>query len=413
MQFRGSKLLYVFFVVVMGHGAEQALAGDYTESAHGDSVDGVNRSSMVGYSVGNCAHCHEQHASVDGAEAEPVGGEPAPYTLFDGYTSQTENFCLRCHTEVGSCQSGGIINRSYSYRAGNYSADSLNDIEEAFSFTVAGSSHSLDDILTFVDGKWGYNAYSNPCVACHNPHAVKGDPFNSPCSAKDAGNRGYPVSRPSQHADLATWGLWGDGNGEKMSDVSSNYQAPYRNGSTMVYEPDGSTTQDGSNLTDFVTFCTDCHDKTNTIYSARLGRNLYKINWSGVDYGGTAADLHGAKKGRDAYSDKGTIKAPYDEGSATDYTLSCTDCHEPHGSPNAFLLRKEVNGVVISVDIHATNDNGGWTEFCLACHDVTVTGNGGPCGTNFHGAPSWPLTKPCHTCHKHGAYVCTGGNSSF
>ncbi|MCK5505863.1 MAG: hypothetical protein KAJ10_11925, partial [Thermodesulfovibrionia bacterium] len=82
------------------------------------------------------------------------------------------------------------------------------------------------------------------------------------------------------------------------------------------------------------------------------------------------------------------------------------------GSQNAFLLRAEVNGVVISGAITAgDNSNGAWTEFCEACHDITVTGNGSPCGA-AHGPPAWP-TKACYDCHKHNAYVCAGGNWSF
>jgi len=386
-------------------------ANEYTTGAHGNSPDGVNRTSMTGYSAGNCAHCHEQHASVNGSEPDPTAGTPSPDALFDDYTSQTVGFCLRCHTDSSSYQDGGIVNRSYSYRAGNYSADTLNDIEEAFS--SSGSSHNLDDIQTFItdagQSDWGYNSESNPCVACHNPHEAQGDPFNSPDTAKTIATRGYPVSLPSLHDDATTWGLWGEA-GEKMSDYTTNYQAPYRMGSA-VFEPDGSATEDGSNLTDFATFCTDCHNTTNVIYSSNLGRDLKKINWTGTDLGALGADIHGQKKGRDATYDKGTIKAPYNDASVSDYTLSCLDCHEPHGSPNAFLLRREVNGVVISVPIHTTNDNGGWTDFCLACHDVTNTANGA-CST-AHGPPSWPLTRACQGCHNHGQYNCAGFNSSF
>jgi len=47
-----------------------------------------------------------------------------------------------------------------------------------------------------------------------------------------------------------------------MSDysVGYTYQAPYYFNSTITYEPDGSATANGSNLTDYVTFCTDCHN---------------------------------------------------------------------------------------------------------------------------------------------------------
>ena len=44
-----------------------ATAGPYTDSAHGNTTTGVDRSSIdARYSTfikGNCSHCHEQHSS--------------------------------------------------------------------------------------------------------------------------------------------------------------------------------------------------------------------------------------------------------------------------------------------------------------------------------------------------------------
>ena len=163
-----------------------ALAGDYLNSAHGENAAsaGVNRSGMevgtgLGYAVGNCAHCHEQHASIEGSEPAPVGGAKN-YTLFyDNFVSQTVGVCLRCHVSVGGDQIGNVTNRDYSYRAGNWTAGTpISDMLTQFSFaTGAGptyfpSSHNLSDISTFVQTQaWGYTANSNPCVACHNPHS--------------------------------------------------------------------------------------------------------------------------------------------------------------------------------------------------------------------------------------------------
>ncbi|WP_457567629.1 hypothetical protein, partial [Desulfurobacterium sp.] len=47
-----------------------ALAGihNYLLSAHGNVTYGVSRTSMPGYSIGNCDNCHEMHASQNGAE---------------------------------------------------------------------------------------------------------------------------------------------------------------------------------------------------------------------------------------------------------------------------------------------------------------------------------------------------------
>lgn len=422
----GMQKLFVILAIACVFAAlsiSPVFAGTYLNSAHGNSSYGVKRSASgfpTDYPDGHCAHCHELHASHDGFEPAPISGSPSNYALFyNTFVSQTDGFCFQCHTDVSSYQTGGsLVNRSYSYRAGGWTADSVNDILEAFSFSSPGTSHNLDDISTFLStnpgaSTWEYTSDSNPCGACHNPHAAKGDPANSPNTAKSSGTRGWsPVSRPSQHDadDNNAWELWGDGSGEKMSDKApSSYQAPYRySGAPNYYEPDGSTTTDGSNLTDFVTLCKDCHDSSNTISSTTLGRDLYKIDW-------TNGDMHGGSAARDSTYNKGVLKLPYDDVSSTNYVLSCLDCHEPHGSPNAFLLRAEVNGVVISNPISASdNSNGAWAEFCGACHDITATDNGGPCGENtYHGAPpAWPA-KACYDCHKHNAYICTGGNWSF
>ncbi|MFZ5993645.1 MAG: cytochrome c3 family protein [Thermodesulfobacteriota bacterium] len=306
-------------------------AGTYLDSAHGNTSYGVNRSSTSGYTKGNCGHCHEIHARIEGSEPAPAGGSPSKFTLFyTSHTSQTDSFCFKCHDYTTTVAATAIMNRNYSFRGGGWTADTLNDILEAFSNPPSISSHNLDDIKTFTTGRWGYTTDSNPCCACHNPHSAQGDPANSGSAAKSAATRGYPVSRPTQHATLATWGLWGDEAGEKMSDYTASYQAPYRFGSTTTYEPDGSSTTNGSNLTDFNTFCTDCHNATNTIYSTALGRNLKTIDWDNEKHGKGNAD--------EAVS----LNNPYN--ATLGKVLACTDCHEPHGSAHKVLIRNEVNG---------------------------------------------------------------------
>jgi hypothetical protein len=361
-----------------------ANSGPYLDSAHGSASYGVNRTSIssTGYSKGHCAHCHEQHASIGGSEPDPTGG-PDKYTLFyPNYNSQTNSFCLTCHTDVSPYQTGGLVNRSYSYRAGGWTSDTLNDINEAFSIISPGTSHDLDDIKTFITGKWNYTSDSNPCNACHNPHMANGDPANSPNSTKSSGTRGWPASRPSQHSkDNNAWGLWGDDAGEKMNDYTTGFQAPYRYNSTTAYEPDGSSMQNGSNLTDYVTLCTDCHNNTNTIYSTTLGRNLYKFNWNVEKHGGGSAT-------NDSFTD---VIAPYQEANLGTYVLSCTDCHEPHGSSNRFLIRKGINGgtATTTVTIITTPDNTReWKSLCSKCHGSSVFDAHHPSGLN------------CNTCHK-------------
>lgn len=386
----------------------------YLNSAHGNYVDRNASGFPADYPNGHCAHCHEQHASISGSEPAPVGGGPSNYSLFyDNYvsSSQTDGICFECHTDIGSYQAGSaIVNRSYSYRAGGWSSDTVDDIEESFSFSSPDTSHSLDDILTFITSKsWGYTSNSNPCGACHNPHAAQGDPVNAPNSAKTSGTRGYPVSRPSLHSkDNNSWGLWGDDTSEQMNDYTAGYQAPYRYFTVTPtdYEPEGNATWDGSNLTDYVTFCTDCHNNTDTITSTALGRSLYQFDW-GIEKhgGGTAADTC-----TDLY-------LPYQAASCGTYVLACTDCHEPHGSPNIFLIRKVVNGVVVTVDTGTSpgpegKSNKEWVYLCQNCHDGLLEDSihkhptflppkSGGCSSATCHVDSNNF-RPCGECHFHG-----------
>jgi predicted CXXCH cytochrome family protein len=396
------SIVYAFVIILFSLLPSSVFAAnDYTNSTHGDATIGVNRTSMSGYSIGNCGHCHEQHATIEAA-----AGGPYNFALFyDNYVTLNpapDGLCFKCHDGTTDPHDTIINNYSYSFRAGNWPAGNTpNNISDFFNSAVVQSYHNLDDIVTFIDTNvgasgWGYTADSNPCVACHNPHAAQGDPENS-AGAKSSGTRGWPLSRPSLHAN-SPWPLWGDDAAERMNNYTANYQAPYQFNSVTNYEPDGSTvTTNGSNLTDTVTFCTDCHNATNIIFSTTLGRNLAFVDWT--------LEVHGAGLARDATHDKGTIIAPYNEASASDYVLSCLDCHEPHGSPNDFLLRQEVNGTAVAAPV-TTN----WVNFCATCHNVTAVGAGGPCNNNTdHGSYASPAGN-CINCHGHGQTFCGPGS---
>ena len=317
-----------------------ATAG-YADSAHGNTSYGANRSG-TGYQTGDCAHCHD---TFD----QSICGNTL--MLFE---ANDAGFCVRCHDNTTDPATTAIVNRSYSYRAGGWTADTVDDIDEAFSLL---SSHSLSDISTFIgtpgEEKWGYTADSNPCTACHNPHPAQRD-------LHTASSRGWLVSLPSSHTDTSTWQLWGDDAGERMDEYST-YQAP---NATSGYEPDGSTTQDGSNLTDYVTFCTDCHNVTNdTTWSTTLSDYLKTIDWTTEKHGrGAAGDC------------APRLLLPYQEAQCGSYVLACTDCHEPHGAPNIFLTREKVNNGDVTVltgtgygpDGRANKE---WVYLCGKCHD--------------------------------------------
>ena len=419
MLIRGSKRRFLLTSVLIGVGVSVCIlipwgiasAEGYADSAHGNDSYGVCRSD-AGYARGDCANCHDP---FDNSTCDVnYRNLCAPYDI---------NFCCNCHDNTTTYAATPVVNRSYSYRAGGWTDDTVDDILEAFTTSI--SWHNLDDIKTFIgtsgEEKWGYTVNSNPCTACHHRHRAQGDPANSPTALKDPSTRGFMVSRPSEH-ESAAWGLWGDNPAERMSAYASDYQAPYRKGSTTTYEPDGSTTADGSNLTDFDTFCTDCHNTTWTIYSTARGRDLIRIDWDN--------EIHGKGDGSDSLCGDD----PYASGpSGVGKVLSCLDCHEPHGSQNVALIRQEVNGDTLTANIttmpsqfppDACNDifddeefyNKEFTSLCNRCHgsDQDINSNC-PSDTWYnihHGdlgyagdAPLQP-PDPCTNDYPYGKLLC-------
>ncbi|TSA10432.1 MAG: hypothetical protein D4R73_05235 [Deltaproteobacteria bacterium] len=381
------KRIFVWLVIWILVSSSNLYAGPYTSSAHGDSAYGVSRRGTSQYGKGHCAHCHEQHASIDGNEPEPVDGEPSKWCLFannfnTGAISkpywQRDNLCFFCHySGAGSLQNQAVNNYSYSYTFGG--AVSLTNPDNIFDAFYSPSYHNLKDIYDFITGARGshinfadFPADSNPCSGCHNVHIAKRNKAYP-------GNPSYTaISRPSQHA-----GLWGDDPAERMSSVTygTNYQPPYYRGLTNL-EPDGASSDraiQAAKTPDYVTFCTDCHNATNTIESTTLGRAVRKIDWS------SSGNVHGQRSRDSDHSMDGEIivKPPYDITVSSNFVLACTDCHEPHGSPNyGYLIRGEVNGGITDV---SANTNSDWNTLCSKCH------------THSHSM------GPCIDCHYHGA----------
>jgi hypothetical protein len=374
-----------FGLLIYGH---MAMAGPYTDSAHGNSTYGVNRTATAGfvYATGNCAHCHEQHASIGGSEPEPASGNASPFCLFadnfsgatsNPYNNQSDDFCFYCHcyTDSVSLQTPSFTNYDYSHTFGGYTSSTPASIYAAFNQTFY---HNLYDIQDFAKINFSsfFKSDSNPCVACHNPHLAKRN-------KEYPGAPGYTaISKPTAHAEL-----WGDSAGETMNDYApSFYQAPYRYSGGC--EPDGGTCSDltgqAQKTPDYVTFCQDCHSYNMTGY----GLSHTPINWNMDKHGKTART--------------GTnIKLPYDvNGTVSNYVLSCLDCHEPHGALNIFLIRPEVNNGEVTV-LTGTGEgpcgggriNKEWVYLCERCHE----------GLRADGNHPHPTHLGCLTCHPHGA----------
>jgi hypothetical protein len=431
-----TKTILISLITFMLLGSGLAYAEvSYTTSAHGNSQDvgvgyGVNRTSTSQYEEGHCAHCHEQHASIGGIEPNPAvdpnNPSPSDYLLFrTHYTSQTNVICYDCHG-ASTAYTTGITNYSYSKNFGGNTIDTTYDstIKSAFGYiTTSGSSHYLPNIVTQIldvttlrtanNAAWKLKGNAdlslnprNPCDACHNPHLAKRS-CNLPGSFDQ--NKSA-ISRPSDHNNL-----WGDGTDERMS--TYNYQPPYWSDNTR-YEPDNASTASKANMPDYATFCTDCHNTYNSITSSNprinsTPRSLRQIDWwdktadKNDKHGSMAADNNGVSDGL-------SLKAPY-SSSLDNKVLSCTDCHEPHGSKNnVFLIRTEVNDGNLAGNITAFSTTE-WGFLCRKCHECDTStelenihhhntgapylGPPGNCGWCHPGSQD---TIRCNYCHFHG-----------
>ncbi|MEW6746809.1 MAG: hypothetical protein AB1486_29055 [Planctomycetota bacterium] len=303
-----------------------------------------------------------------------------------------DRFCYNCHTQ------GMISNDALS---GPELAD---DIEQAFGLAEV---HDLGTTFTF-EGR----SYELQCTTCHNPHVVTGKHWGV-----DQGMS--PISRPDLTADPVMnpramgRDLFGAVAGEKMADFAArgsgtggwyyNVARGYPAGSTGmaadqvgVYQPP--RTGDGYNfefsgevLPDYPSFCLDCH-------SYKMSEAVYPVNWGqGIppNYDGDpttwVAPLapHGLSSANVPYftTDPGMwgnngnpdpiflqdgvtrgrgyghfMRWPYESAARNagiNFVLSCTDCHETHGSWIGSMLRTEPN-----------NGSGStiWNTMCNNCH---------------------------------------------
>ncbi|MBW2172954.1 MAG: hypothetical protein JRF69_13505 [Deltaproteobacteria bacterium] len=376
----------------------------YADSAHGNKIpapgEGVNRK-WVGtappYEIGECSHCHDMFDdSICGVNTLNL------FAPLD-YDSQWDNFCFQCHQDPSSSVQ---VDMPYQYtysvtRGGAPTADVCpTNVKGAFKFvnedgtqrskcgSTVGSSHFLGDIRNSLAGKWGFDADPakiNACHACHNPHLAMQD---------------YPASRPSDHGGY--WEVWGDEAGEKMDDNWGTYYPPYKypfpeeplaeetyfGGSPppQAHEWGPAGTYFSPDTPDYATLCLDCHQDAQ--HSTRLSRNLKVINWE-------TGDRHGEKgEPGAAQCYYGYLKAPYENDCwgtiSKRKVVMCTDCHDPHGSPNEFLLRTCVNGH----DDLSVPGPGEWWDWCSSCHWI---------GSGWHSSG-----LDCPSCHGHGENTAFG-----
>jgi len=380
-----------------------ASSGPYLNSAHGNSDYGVNRprTGGFGYTIGNCAHCHEQHASINGQTLGPFGYE----LFYDHWIGACDLFCYRCHSSLAGVEQH-VNNYLYSCNYGGESCTTYVTVRQHFCDNDSdnvrfGSKHNLAQIRTIIKNNgygWGFPADPDPCSACHNPHL-----------SQTRGNKQYQsfvpshtaIVRPSEHTSNPL-NLWGDNANETMlyyaqHDNGGTYQSPCygsNNNIACLYEPAGDGTYDGSNLPDYVTFCLDCHQYQQ--HDPERSAVVKAIAW------GPTGDRHGGYQSNDcsAYGlniELGSERLPY--VGPYNYVLSCTDCHEPHaGRKRIHLIRRFINGEAVAAGISSGDNVQDGIAICTRCHNVNEEhlANATCINSSCHGhGVKWGGEGPC------------------
>lgn len=157
---------------------------------------------------------------------------------------------------------------------------------------------------------------------------------------------------------------------------------------------------------DYQSFCYKCHAGT-TPSGVQLGPITRNI---AATYSG---DIHGGGSGPQSLSANygpgrtgGAISPSY---ARANQALPCADCHDLHGSQNAYHLRENPNGQTgKSVPDIANNTN--VLAYCQSCHAGSLYQFHQACldchrtGTDHQNAPTADdFSRACTSCHYHGA----------
>ena len=290
-------------------------SGDYIASGHGNPTTGVTR--LPGYSRGNCAHCHEQHASVGGSEPSPVVDGPADFLLFTVQTGVA--FCTECHDSNGPASS---------------------DIGSAYNGSVGhGNTGGINTPIA--------------CVDCHDPH------FAGPVhTMPDDGNDATKGAIKGSSGVSAAW---------------STPPAPAPGQETL-----SAPTYSVKDPIDYeYQLCLKCHSNyqgagwppIRTLDSVQLtdqGKEFNPFNFSSHPVTGTGTWKNAFLRANHTTVMTGGWQNP----SSLDKRMHCSDCHGgdgvlepkgPHGSNARYMLK------AIGAETDPADENS-YDNLCRLCH---------------------------------------------
>lgn len=348
------RLAVISMISLLG-GPASGQAGTYTDSAHGGSNSspshfagqGVLRPGLSGkFAAGNCAHCHEQHASIDGSEPSPVKPGPSNYLLFDALAGDV--MCIYCHN--GSKTNG---------------ADNIAD--QIIKTTKHDPNSTKGSVL---------------CNDCHNSHVAK----NTSHSEAVDGNSVSGALLSVKGVVVGSWPIPGTpGAGSDGNLVLGTPNPTPVDPITMEYQ-----------------LCFKCHNGEAPYSSlpdlrGQFNPNNYSVH--PVTTNGTAW-----KKNQFYSLNPTALKTPW--SSNIDAQMYCSDCHGsnnstdpvgPHGSSNINMLKLYGPGTTL--------DN-----LCNKCHNVSVSAwVEGPLNPDATKQGDHSLPEHQYPINNMGCMACHGG----
>jgi len=358
--------------------AALARAGDYLNSSHGNAATGVDRSAVdtrfSAYAKGNCGHCHEQHASIDGTEPAPASGAPSPYLGF----SLEQALCFECHDANGPSSIDiwsefNISGPNASKHGGNLMNlyDDRHKAHESDKFSFLGSA-----------------ARHAECTDCHNPHkATDANPLLGATGVEPV--NGSAWTEPAVSGNTVV----------EVRDRMQQYKVCFKCHSGWGSDPVGTTSQ----AKEFNLNNPSYHNVEGAVDppSSNTYGNFNIGTATVTDARGTSWTLNNlAYKMMPRY-------AGYTNSQLRNVQLLCSDCHgntdtSPqgvHGSAVGKVLKVPVGSPFTEWNNTLTILDRG-TVWCFNCHDPSFTNSGFSMnGQDLHVRKHEENSAYCQTCH--------------
>lgn len=372
-------------------GAVWATGGVYTQTRHGDPVDGVLR--LGSEPRGDCAQCHDQHASRDGT---PTGG-PHPFMLF---AANDNLLCATagCHTGPGAI---GIFQGPQAYDS---------SLHASAATMVAGSREVIGQDPPDVPGPRPPGD-AGMCLNCHTPHG------------RDDGN-GLIPSMLVYREETGCLGCH-DGNPAAV-DIDAEFAKPHRHptGQFQKRHQAGESQPAAFETSSRHAECEDCHNPHDVRDDAH--DPLAPTGSNRIQNVSRVAVVNGSAGTQPTY----TFRPADDPSPVLEYEL-CFKCHSswvqlPGGRPDLALLFNPNNPSYHPVEAVGQNTgiasfafSSGWQPtdqmYCGDCHGGD-TGVRGPHGSLNAGLLLKPYTASpvlrrmdpgelCFQCHRHDVYA--------